>query len=381
MKKLINTIDTIVEDMLAGYVAAHSDRVALSSNPRVLVRTEKKPAGKVGLIIGNGSGHEPIAMGWVGHGLLDGNVVGDIFAAPSALKILDGIKAVNTGGGVVVLISSHSGDIINGEAAIEDALELGIDARPLLMYDDISSAPKGREDERRGAPGTTFIYKILGGAAEEGQDIDSLISLGERVRDGTRTLGVAVAPGVSPLTGKAMFDLLENRIFIGMGVHGEPGLGQREIGPVQEVVEADAVAGDNQARAVDRAQALGNADHIAGRIGDRERGGVLAPRLRRSVAPLLDPAEHGLMQAGAAAQFTDAPVAQHIGDHGRGSIVVLNALLGSKPDSAICSIQVIDAIGRHATKVEAIEDAQREQKLKPLTGRWQRVDAEISVRC
>lgn len=237
MKKLINTIDTIVEDMLAGYVAAHSDRVALSSNRRVLVRTEKKPAGKVGLIIGNGSGHEPIAMGWVGHGLLDGNVVGEIFAAPSASKILDGIRTVNTGGGVVVLISSHSGDIINGEAAIEDALDLGIDARPLLMYDDISSAPKGREDERRGAPGTTFIYKILGGAAEEGQDIDSLISLGERVRDGTRTLGVAVAPGVSPLTGKAMFDLLENRIFIGMGVHGEPGLGQREIGPVQEVVD------------------------------------------------------------------------------------------------------------------------------------------------
>ena len=237
MRKLINTADTIVDDMLAGYVAAHSDRVALTTNHRVLVRTEKKSAGKVSLIIGNGSGHEPIAMGWVGQGLLDGNVVGEIFAAPSASMILEGIKAVDAGGGVVVLISSHSGDIINGEAAIEDALDLGIDARPLLMYDDISSAPKGREDERRGAPGTTFVYKILGGAAEEGQDIDSLLSLGERVRDGTRTLGVAVAPGISPLTGKPMFDLLENQIFIGMGVHGEPGLGQRAMGPIQDIVD------------------------------------------------------------------------------------------------------------------------------------------------
>ena len=237
MRKLINTADTIVDDMLAGYVTAHSDRVALTTNHRVLVRTEKKSAGKVSLIIGNGSGHEPIAMGWVGQGLLDGNVVGEIFAAPSASMILEGIKAVDAGGGVVVLISSHSGDIINGEAAIEDALDLGIDARPLLMYDDISSAPKGREDERRGAPGTTFVYKILGGAAEEGQDIDSLLSLGERVRDGTRTLGVAVAPGISPLTGKPMFDLLENQIFIGMGVHGEPGLGQRAMGPIQDIVD------------------------------------------------------------------------------------------------------------------------------------------------
>ena len=237
MKKIINSVDTIVHDMIEGYVAAHSDRVSLSSNPRVVVRATKKNKGKVGLVIGNGSGHEPIAMGWIGEGLLDVNVVGEIFAAPSPDLIVDGIKAADFGAGTILLVSSHAGDILNSEVAIEDARDFGIDVRPILMYDDISSAPKGQETERRGAPGTMFIYKVVGAAAEEGRDIGDLVSLGERVRDNTRTLGVAVSPGVSPLSGKPMFELPPEEIFVGMGVHGEPGLGQRRFGPASEIVD------------------------------------------------------------------------------------------------------------------------------------------------
>ena len=236
MKKLINSVESIVDDMLQGYVAAHGDRVKLASNPRIILRKKQKSSDKVALIIGNGSGHEPIAMGWIGDGVLDGNIVGEIFAAPTPELILEGIKTVDNKAGVLLLVSSHSGDIINANVAVEDALNLGINVKALLMYDDVSSAPKGEEQERRGAPGTTFIYKILGAGAEEGQDIDTLFDLGRLVRDSTRTLGVAVSPGISPLTGNPMFELEEDQVFIGMGVHGEPGLGRKKIGPIQEIV-------------------------------------------------------------------------------------------------------------------------------------------------
>jgi dihydroxyacetone kinase-like protein len=224
MKKLINHPDRIVDDMLEGYVAAYGDYVSLHDNPRVVVRRQPKERGKVGLLIGNGSGHEPVAMGWVGHGMLDANVVGEVFAAPPPDLVLQGIRAVERGAGVLLLISCHAGDVINGEMAVELARLEGIAVEPLLMYDDISSAPRGREDERRGAPGTTFIYKLVGARAEEGASLGELKALGERVRDNTRTLAAALSPGISPLTGKPMFELPEGEIYLGMGVHGEPGL-------------------------------------------------------------------------------------------------------------------------------------------------------------
>jgi dihydroxyacetone kinase-like protein len=236
MKKLINHPDRIVDDMIEGYVAAYSDYVSKHEHARVVLRRHAKERGKVGLIIGNGSGHEPIAVGWVGRGMLDANAVGEIFAAPPPDLILEGIRAADRGAGVLLLISRHSGDVINSEMAVELARLEGITVEPLLMYDDISSAPKGREDERRGAPGTTFIYKIVGASAEEGTSLEQLKLLGERVRDSTRTLAAAVSPGVSPLTGKPMFTLPEDEIYLGMGVHGEPGLKSVNVQAADELV-------------------------------------------------------------------------------------------------------------------------------------------------
>lgn len=235
MKKLFNTKERMVDDMIDGYVAAFPAAVVRGAHPRVVRRTALTP-GKVGLLIGNGSGHEPIAMGFVGRGLLDANVVGDVFSAPSADLILEGIREVTGAAGAVLLISRHEGDVINGMGAALMAEDAGLRVAPLLMYDDISSAPKGQEQDRRGAAGTMFIYKVLGAAAEAGMALDDLIALGEDVRARTRTLGAALAPGISPLTGKPMFSLPDDEVFIGMGVHGEPGVGRRKLEPVRDLV-------------------------------------------------------------------------------------------------------------------------------------------------
>lgn len=232
----MNHPDRMVADMIEGYTAAYGDYVATAVNPRVVTRSEPKDRNKVGLVIGNGSGHEPIAMGWVGRGMLDANAVGEIFAAPPPDLILDAIREADRGAGVLLLISRHSGDVINGEMALELARLENLEVEALLMYDDISSAPKGHEEDRRGAPGTTFIYKLVGARAEEGASLAELKTLGERVRDNTRTLAAAIAPGISPLTGKAMFSLPEDEIFLGMGVHGEPGLRSVKVKEADEIV-------------------------------------------------------------------------------------------------------------------------------------------------
>jgi len=246
MKKLFNDKERMPDDMIDGFVAAYPDIVQRGNNERVVRRTYLRTGaksstadatpGKVALLIGNGCGHEPIAMGFVGEGLLDANVVGDVFSAPSADLICEGIDEVCGPAGAVLLISRHEGDVINGNAAAMMAQDDNLDVRPLLMYDDISSAPKGEEHERRGAAGTMFIYKILGAAAESMMNLPDLITLGEAVRSEIRTLGAAVAPGVSPLTGELMFSLRDDEIYIGMGVHGEPGVSRRKVGPVSELV-------------------------------------------------------------------------------------------------------------------------------------------------
>ena len=238
MKKIINNKDQIVDDMLSGYIKANSDRVKFSQNSkRIILRSHSKSVDKTAILIGNGSGHEPIAMGWVGEGLLDANVVGDIFAAPSGDLIFEGIKIFKENSGCILLISNHAGDVMNGEMAIELAKEDNIDADLLLMYDDIASAPKGSEDQRRGGAGTTFIYKILGALSEVGEEKDTLLSLGKSVRDQTRTLSIAIDSGTSPISGEKIFHLDDDEVFIGMGVHGESGYGRQKISSSKKIIK------------------------------------------------------------------------------------------------------------------------------------------------
>ncbi|MFT5197164.1 MAG: dihydroxyacetone kinase-like protein, partial [Candidatus Promineifilaceae bacterium] len=172
-KKLINKPENILTEMLEGYTAAHKDIIELTDE-RLIVRTQPKPAGRVGLVIGNGTGHEPAMTGFVGEGLFDVNVPGPIFTAPGPARIVRGIVAAENGAGVLLCVSHHAGDLMNAEMALEEAEDSGIDdVEMVVLYDDVASAPKGKESERRGTAGLFFVWKMLGAFAETSTDLQA----------------------------------------------------------------------------------------------------------------------------------------------------------------------------------------------------------------
>ncbi|MCG8338216.1 MAG: dihydroxyacetone kinase subunit DhaK, partial [Proteobacteria bacterium] len=224
IQKFINHPNDIVAETASGYVKAYGDRIEKLPEVNVIVRKNHTP-GKVGIIIGNGSGHEPACLGFVGENFLDANAYGGIFAAPGPYTILEAIKAADTGSGVCVMISSHAGDILNSKMAIDMAEDDGILAKPVVIYDDIASAPKDEPlSERRGSIGSLFSYKIAGSYATEGHTLDEIIALIEQVRDNTRSIAAAMTPGTSPITGEKMFELNPGEVLVGLGVHGESAL-------------------------------------------------------------------------------------------------------------------------------------------------------------
>lgn len=235
-KKFINNPDTILQEMLEGFSTAYTDIVRLTDDGLVVRRTPKT-AGKVGLVIGNGSGHEPAMIGWIGTGLFDVNIPGEIFTAPGPLRILQGIKAANRGAGVLVCVSHHAGDLMNAEAALEMAENDGIrDVKMVVLYDDISSAPKGKEVERRGTAGLFFVWKMLGAFAEKSSDLSECKALAEKVRDNTRSLSMALTSCTHPITKQVMFELPDDELEIGMGVHGEAGAGRSKMMTADETI-------------------------------------------------------------------------------------------------------------------------------------------------
>ncbi len=228
MKKIINDPQSLVADMLRGYALAFPQRIRLVEG-NLIARAVSKASGKVGLVIGNGSGHEPAMIDLVGEGLFDVNVAGRIFTAPPPHEMLAAIRLADRGAGVLVLVSSHQGDILNARMALMMAEAEGLTARMVILYDDVSSAPKGRENDRRGTAGLFFCWKIVGAAAEAGLDLETCARLAEEVRDATRTLSVAVSAGTHPETGHATFDLPPDEVEVGMGVHGEAGSGRMKL--------------------------------------------------------------------------------------------------------------------------------------------------------
>ncbi|GAB5491977.1 MAG: dihydroxyacetone kinase subunit DhaK [Phototrophicaceae bacterium] len=236
-QKLINQPENILKEMLAGFVSAYADIVQLSDDGLV-IRKNPKAEGKVGLVIGNGSGHEPAMIGLVGEGLFDVNVAGEIFTAPGPDRIVDGIKEADRGAGVLVCVSHHAGDLMNAEMALELCEMEGIEnVEMVILYDDISSAPKGKEEERRGTAGLFFVWKMLGAFAENSSDLGACKAIAEKIRDNTRTLAMALTTCVSPITGELMFDMPEDEMEIGMGVHGEMGLGRQKIVSANETID------------------------------------------------------------------------------------------------------------------------------------------------
>jgi dihydroxyacetone kinase-like protein len=225
MKKFINNPETLSEELNAGLVRAHSDLLQLVDHG-IIIRKKPKKKGKVQIVFGQGSGHEPGLNGLMGYGMHDVEVPGNIFACAGGDRIYEGIKIAWEMSGhtpVLLPIANHEGDVINNGIAVDMATDEGIDVVSVLLYDDIASAPKGQEENRRGMGGMVFSFKIAGALAEEGKSRDEIVEMMRKVIADTRTLAVAMKACTHPQTGQPLFHLEDDELIIGPGVHGEPG--------------------------------------------------------------------------------------------------------------------------------------------------------------
>ncbi len=235
-KKLLNDPSRVVPELLEGLLRANGGRI-VQVGPVGAIAKASIPDGKVAVLIGGGSGHEPLFHGFVGDGMADGAACGNIFAAPTPDVILAVARAVNRGAGVLFLYANYAGDIMNFDLAAELAAEEGIRVRTVLIRDDVASAPPDQQELRRGIAGDLFVVKIAGAAAMTLGDLDDVVRVTEKARDVTRSIGVAVAAGSIPETGERTFELGDDEIEIGMGVHGEPGVRRQAMAPVDEIVD------------------------------------------------------------------------------------------------------------------------------------------------
>jgi len=235
-KKLINQPKNIVNEVLEGFALVSGGKVRRLEGLNVIVRSELTP-GKVGLLIGGGSGHEPLFPGFVGPNLADGAVAGNIFAAPTPDQILAATQAVQRGKGVLYLYGNYAGDILNFDMAAELAAEEGIETKTVRVWDDVAAAPPERMEERRGIAGDLVVIKIAGGAAAQLDSLEEVYRVTCKARDLTRSMGVAVAAGTFPETGEPTFELSDDEIEIGLGLHGEPGVSRTKRMPADALVD------------------------------------------------------------------------------------------------------------------------------------------------
>jgi len=219
MKKLINAVENVLSESLAGFCAAHSDIVRIGEHAPFVQRRRLR-TGKVALVSGGGSGHEPLHTGFVGHGMLDAACPGQIFTSPTPDLILAAAEAADTGSGVLFIVKNYEGDVMNFEMAREMSNK---SIATVITDDDVAVETSTFSTGRRGVAGTLIVEKILGAAAEEGRNLASLRALGDRVNAATRSIGIALTSCTVPAAGKPTFDLAEDEMEVGVGIHGEPG--------------------------------------------------------------------------------------------------------------------------------------------------------------
>jgi dihydroxyacetone kinase-like protein len=231
MKKLINAAENVVSQSLAGFCAAHSDIVRMGEQAPFVQRRNKKP-GKVALVSGGGSGHEPLHSGFVGHGMLDAACPGQVFTSPTPDLILAAAEATDTGGGVLFIVKNYEGDVMNFDMAREMSEKL---VATVVTDDDVAVETSTFSTGRRGVAGTLIVEKIVGAAAEEGRDLAALKALGDRVNAATRSIGIALTSCTVPAAGKPTFDIAEDEMEVGVGIHGEPGRRRVKLRPATEI--------------------------------------------------------------------------------------------------------------------------------------------------
>jgi len=235
-KKIVNDPQNVVTELLEGLIAAYHGKIKKLENINALVKT-KLPEGKVGLLIGGGSGHEPLFPGFIGDNLADGVACGNVFAAPTPDVILGATKALNQGKGVLYLYGNYAGDNLNFDIAAEMATAEGINVRTVRIWDDVASSPWEKFDGRRGIAGDLFVIKIAGGVSATVKDLEEVFRMTTKARDNTRSLGVALAAGSIPETGEPTFELPDDEMEIGMGLHGEKGVSRVKMLPADLLVE------------------------------------------------------------------------------------------------------------------------------------------------
>ncbi len=236
MKKIINEVGLVEEQMILGMVKAYPQYISKLDCGNVVVRARKKE-GKVALISGGGSGHEPAHGGFVGEGMLDAAVAGAVFTSPTPDQIYEGIKAIATDKGVLMIIKNYTGDVMNFEMAAEMAQAEGIDVKQVIVNDDVAVKDSLYTVGRRGVAGTVLVHKIAGAKAEEGADLDEVQATAQKVIDNVRTMGMAITPCTVPAAGKPGFELSENEMEVGIGIHGEPGAHREPLKPADEIVD------------------------------------------------------------------------------------------------------------------------------------------------
>ena len=219
MKKLINAPDLVLAESLAGFAAAHADIVSLGAENKFVRRRDLK-SGKVALISGGGSGHEPLHAGFVGRGMLDAACPGQVFTSPTPDQMVAAVEAVETGNGCLFIVKNYEGDVMNFQMAADLA---GKDIATVVTDDDVAVEKSTWSTGRRGVAGTLIVEKVVGAAAEQGASLSQLKTLGEQVNRQTRSLGVALTSCTVPAVGKPTFTLGEDEMEFGVGIHGEPG--------------------------------------------------------------------------------------------------------------------------------------------------------------
>jgi phosphoenolpyruvate---glycerone phosphotransferase subunit DhaK len=260
MKKLINDPEAVVREALEGMEAAHGDRLKITYDPYTIVRADAPVQGKVGIVSGGGSGHEPMHGGFVGKGMLDAACPGEVFTSPTPDQMLEATKAVDGGAGVLHIVKNYTGDVLNFEMAADLAKGEGIEVEAVVTNDDVAVQDSLYTAGRRGVGITVIAEKICGAAAEAGSSLAEVAELCRKVNGQGRSMGMALTPCITPGSGQPSFELAEDEMEIGIGIHGEPGRHREKLTPADQVVErlAGAVVEDLPYESGDRVLAFVN---------------------------------------------------------------------------------------------------------------------------
>ncbi len=237
MKKIINNPSDFVEESIDGLIKSHPDVYVLANDNNRVITRANKGSNKVGIVTGGGSGHLPVFTGYIGKGFLDACAIGSVFASPSVDQMLSAIKNADNGNGVLCIIGNYGGDVMNFEMACEIAEAEGIKTKKIIVADDIASASEEEKSKRRGIAGMIFVFKIAGSMAETDVSLDEVFNTATEANNNIRTLGIALSPCILPEAGKPTFEIDDDEIEIGMGIHGEPGIKREKLRPANDLVD------------------------------------------------------------------------------------------------------------------------------------------------